>query len=103
MMNAWAREGWKHKTQSTTAQCRPGRLSWNYWIGSGFVLPATPDGREHGQFLSNAICPVNGADTNGPTGNANSVGKALGGRNELGIMQNMQQTARATPSRSRPR
>jgi formate C-acetyltransferase len=89
LMKDWSNEVWKHKTQSTNAQFRPGMLSWNYWIGSGFILPATPDGREHGQFLSNAICPVNGADTNGPTGNANSVGKALGGRNEIGVMQNM--------------
>lgn len=89
IMRDWTEEVWKHKTVSTNAQFRPGMLSWNYWIGSGFVLPATPDGRAHGQFLSNAICPVNGADTNGPTGNANSVGKALGGRNELGVMENM--------------
>ena len=89
LMKDWSDEVWRHKTQSTNAQFRPGMLSWNYWIGSGFILPATPDGREHGQFLSNAICPVNGADTNGPTGNANSVGKALGGRNEIGVMQNM--------------
>ena len=89
IMKDWSGEVWKHKTQSTNAQFRPGMLSWNYWIGAGFILPATPDGREHGQFLSNAICPVNGADTNGPTGNANSVGKALGGRNEIGVMQNM--------------
>jgi len=88
VMKDWSGEVWKHRTVSTNAQFRPGMLSWNYWIGSGFVLPATPDGREHGQFLSNAICPVNGADTNGPTGNANSVGKALGGRDELGVMQN---------------
>jgi trans-4-hydroxy-L-proline dehydratase len=43
------------------------------------------DGRQRrrpseGQFLSNAICPSNGADINGPTANANSVGKVLGGK-----------------------
>jgi len=89
VMRDFSDEVWKHRTESTHAQFRPGMLSWNYWIGSGFVLPATPDGREHGQFLSNAICPVNGADTNGPTGNANSVGKALGGRDEAGNVQNL--------------
>jgi formate C-acetyltransferase len=78
VMELWCGEVWKYKT-STGAQLRPGMLSWNYWIGSGFILPASPDGRKRGQFLSNAICPVNGADTNGPTANANSVGKALGG------------------------
>ncbi|MEI7590348.1 MAG: glycine radical domain-containing protein [Deltaproteobacteria bacterium] len=55
-------------------------MSWNYWAGDGFVLPASPDGRHRGQFLSNAICPVNGADIKGPTANANSVGKVLGGK-----------------------
>ncbi len=59
-------------------------LSWNYWISSGYILPASPDGRARGQFLSNAICPVNGADIKGPTANANSVGRALGGQSKNG-------------------
>lgn len=79
VMELWTEETWKHKTRSTGRQFRPGMLSWNYWVGDGFVLPASPDGRPKGQFLSNAICPSNGADINGPTANANSVGKALGG------------------------
>jgi formate C-acetyltransferase len=59
-------------------------LSWNYWISDGYVLCASPDGRKRGQFLSNAICPSNGADSNGPTANSNSVGHALGGRDPNG-------------------
>src|SRR4030043_702019 len=43
-------------------------------------MAASPDGRPRGKFLSNAICPSNGADINGPTANANSVGTALGGK-----------------------
>jgi formate C-acetyltransferase len=89
VMNDWSDIVWGYKTKSTNAQFRPGMLSWNYWIGSGFILPATADGRARGQFLSNAICPVNGADTNGPTGNANSVGKALGGRDSHGNVVNL--------------
>ncbi|MDD4310900.1 MAG: pyruvate formate lyase family protein [Eubacteriales bacterium] len=89
LMRDWSDIVWSHKTKSTNAQFRPGMLSWNYWIGSGFILPATADGRARGQFLSNAICPVNGADTNGPTGNANSVGKALGGRDTQGNVINL--------------
>jgi formate C-acetyltransferase len=54
-------------------------LSWNYWVGDGYIMAASADGRPKGQFLSNAICPSSGADINGPTANANSVGKALGG------------------------
>ena len=80
VMETWTDEVWKHITPSTNRQFRPGMLSWNYWVGDGFILPASPDGRPNGQFLSNAICPSNGADTKGPTANTNSVGKALGGR-----------------------
>ncbi len=84
VMDLWTEECWKHRTRSTGRQFRPGMLSWNYWVGDGFVLPASPDGRPRGQFLSNAICPSNGADIHGPTANSNSVGKALGGRDESG-------------------
>ncbi|NCA66800.1 MAG: hypothetical protein EOM87_01905, partial [Clostridia bacterium] len=83
VMELWSEECWKYKT-ITGKQFRGGMLSWNYWISSGYILPASPDGRKRGQFLSNAICPVNGADINGPTSNSNSVGKALGGRSEKG-------------------
>lgn len=80
VMDLWTEETWKHRTKSTNRQFRPGMLSWNYWVGDGYVLPASPDGRPKGRFLSNAICPSNGADINGPTANANSVGRVLGGK-----------------------
>ncbi|MDI6796795.1 MAG: pyruvate formate lyase family protein [Desulfatibacillaceae bacterium] len=79
VMELWTGEAWKHTVPSTKRRVRPGMLSWNYWVGDGYILPASPDGRPKGQFLSNAICPVNGMDTKGPTANTNSVGKALGG------------------------
>ncbi|MBI5846100.1 MAG: hypothetical protein HZB23_15695 [Deltaproteobacteria bacterium] len=79
VMELWTGECWKYRTRSSNRQARPGMLSWNYWISDGYILPASPDGRPQGQFLSNAICPVNGTDTKGPTANTNSVGKALGG------------------------
>jgi len=84
VMKTWTDLTWKHKTTATDRQYRPGMLSWNYWIADADILPASPDGRKKGQFLSNAICPVNGADINGPTANANSVGKALGGKSPTG-------------------
>lgn len=87
VMEIWSEETWKHRTKSTHRQFRPGMLSWNYWIGDSFILPASPDGRPRGKFLSNAICPSNGADTNGPTANVNSVGKALGGKSANGDWQ----------------
>jgi pyruvate-formate lyase len=80
VMELWAGETWKYKTKSTGRYFRPGMLSWNYWVADSFVLPASPDGRPRGKFLSNALCPSNGADINGPTANVNSVGKALGGK-----------------------
>jgi len=79
VMDLWTALTWKYRTTSTHRQFRPGMLSWNYWVGDGYILPASPDGRPKGQFLSNAICPSTGADIHGPTANANSVGKALGG------------------------
>lgn len=80
VMELWTEETWKYKTRSTRRQFRPGMLSWNYWVADSFILPASPDGRPRGKFLSNALCPSNGADINGPTANVNSVGKALGGK-----------------------
>ena len=80
VMELWTEETWKYKTRSTHRQFRPGMLSWNYWVADSFILSASPDGRPKGKFLSNALCPSNGADINGPTANANSVGKVMGGR-----------------------
>ncbi|MFC1863804.1 pyruvate formate lyase family protein, partial [Thermodesulfobacteriota bacterium] len=84
VMDFWCEETWNHSTHSTNRQYRPGMLSWNYWAGDGYVMAASADGRQKGQFLSNAICPSNGADINGPTSNANSVGKVLGGKADDG-------------------
>lgn len=84
VMDLWTAETWKHTTKSTGRQFRPGMLSWNYWVADGAVLAASADGRPRGQFLSNAICPSNGADIKGPTANANSVGKVLGGFDPTG-------------------
>ncbi len=80
VMNLWTEETWKYRTKSTGRQFRPGMLSWNYWVADSFIMQASPDGRPRGKFLSNALCPSNGADTNGPTANVNSVGKVLGGK-----------------------
>jgi formate C-acetyltransferase len=84
VMDLWCDEAWKHTTKATNRRYRPGMLSWNYWVGDGYVMAASADGRPKGQFLSNAICPSNGADINGPTSNTNSVGKVLGGHVEIG-------------------
>jgi len=83
-MEAWVQECWKYKTL-TNYQFRPGMLSWNYWAGTDASYTiATPNGRNKGSFLSNAICPTDGADIKGPTAVTNSVGKVLGGKSETG-------------------
>ncbi|MHA1144964.1 MAG: pyruvate formate lyase family protein [Candidatus Helarchaeota archaeon] len=70
----WTSEVLKYRTP-TGKKYRAGYLSWNYWVTYGNLQVATPDGRKHGMFLSNGICPVAGADKNGPTSVIKSVGK----------------------------
>lgn len=62
------------RVSPTGKRYRAGYLSWNYWVSYAPVTGATPDGRRCGQYLSNAVCPVNGADRNGPTAVIKSVG-----------------------------
>jgi formate C-acetyltransferase len=71
----WTTEAFQHVTPETGKRYRGGYLSWNYWVAYAPVTAATPDGRMRGQFLSNGICPVNGADRLGPTAVINSVGR----------------------------
>jgi formate C-acetyltransferase len=70
----WSEEAFRH-TSPTGKRYRGGYLSWNYWVAYAPSTAATPDGRRRGQFLSNAVCPVNGADRKGPTAVIKSVGK----------------------------
>jgi pyruvate-formate lyase len=70
----WTEEVFKHKTPSGR-RYRGGYLSWNYWIAYAPTTAATPDGRRRGTYLSNGLCPVDGADRHGPTAVALSVGK----------------------------
>jgi pyruvate formate-lyase/glycerol dehydratase family glycyl radical enzyme len=70
----WTEEASRHLSP-TGKRYRGGYLSWNYWVAYAPSTAATPDGRRRGQFLSNAVCPVNGADRQGPTAVIKSVGK----------------------------
>jgi len=70
----WTEEALRH-VSPTGKRYRGGYLSWNYWVAYAPSTAATPDGRRRGQFLSNAVCPVNGADRKGPTAVIKSVGK----------------------------
>jgi formate C-acetyltransferase len=86
-MEFWSTEVTKYQSPNGHTY-RGGMLSWNYWVSDGYILCASPDGRKRGQFLSNAICPSNGADIKGPTSNGNSVGNALGGKDSNGAYVN---------------
>ena len=70
----WTTEAFKHVAPETGKRYRGGYLSWNYWVSYAPSTAATPDGRRRGQFLSNGVCPVNGADRLGPTAVVKSVG-----------------------------
>ena len=69
----WTERVFQH-VSPTGKRYRGGYLSWNYWIAYAPLTGATPDGRRRGQYLSNAVCPVNGADRKGPTSVIKSVG-----------------------------
>jgi len=70
----WTEEAFRRVSPATGRRYRGGYLSWNYWIGYAPLTAATPDGRRRGTFLSNGVCPVNGADREGPTAAIRSVG-----------------------------
>jgi formate C-acetyltransferase len=58
-------------------------LSWNYWAGpDASKCVATPNGRNSGAFLSNAMCSSTGAANSGSTAVTNSVGKVVGEKTE---------------------
>ena len=71
----WALEVPKYSSPVTGRKYRAGYLSWNYFINMGPTTASTPDGRIRGQFLSNAIAPVQGMDKAGPTAAFQSVTK----------------------------
>jgi formate C-acetyltransferase len=70
----WTSEAFQRIAPETGKRYRGGYLSWNYWVAYAPKTAATPDGRRRGQFLSNGVCPVNGADHLGPTAVVKSVG-----------------------------
>jgi formate C-acetyltransferase len=70
----WTKEAFKHTSPASGRRYRGGYLSWNYWVAYAPSTAATPDGRKRGTFLSNGVCPVNGADRQGPTAVIKSVG-----------------------------
>ncbi len=70
----WAEEARTYTTPTTDKQYRGGYLSWNYGIAYAPLVSATPDGRKRGTHLANGVAAVPGADRDGPTAAAKSVG-----------------------------
>jgi trans-4-hydroxy-L-proline dehydratase len=69
----WAMRVPNYSSPKTGRKYRAGYLSWNYFINMGPTTASTPDGRIRGQFLSNAVAPVQGMDKSGPTAAFQSV------------------------------
>jgi ferredoxin len=106
VMELWTEETWKHKTDHRPA-VPPGMLSWNYWIADGLHPAASPDGRPTGKFLSNAICPSNGADIQRPDrqrqfGGQGAGRKSAADKGDWGGFSTTCPTAPAIPSPSTP-
>jgi formate C-acetyltransferase len=70
----WAEEAATCTTPKTGKRYRGGYLSWNYGIAYAPRVSATPDGRKRGTYLANGVAAVPGADRDGPTAAAKSVG-----------------------------
>ena len=83
-MDTWAEEVWKYKTRSTGRQFRPGMLSWNYWIGSGYILKASPNGRNENRFPLKRHLPLERSGYIRAYGKQQLVGKVLGGKGREG-------------------
>ncbi len=60
---------------ASSRRYRGGYLSWNYFISFAPRTAALPDGRFRGTYLSGGVGATQGADANGPTAAALSVGK----------------------------
>ncbi len=69
----WTEKAANRISPATERRFRGGYLSWNYWISYAPYTASTPDGRRRGEALSNGVCPVNGADREGPTAVVHSV------------------------------
>jgi formate C-acetyltransferase len=54
---------------------RPSFFSYGMYIVDGFLLGATPDGRNAGDPVSNSLSPANNTEKNGPTAVLKSVTK----------------------------
>ncbi|MHA1358615.1 MAG: pyruvate formate lyase family protein [Candidatus Helarchaeota archaeon] len=68
---------------------RPSFFSYGLFIVDGFLLGATPDGRNAGEPVSNSLSPVNNTERNGPTSVVKSIAKLDHSKISNGMALNM--------------
>ncbi|MDD1776731.1 MAG: hypothetical protein LUQ65_01075 [Candidatus Helarchaeota archaeon] len=73
--NAFCDEVMTHPCLRTPGIYRPSFFSYGLYIVDGFLLGATPDGRNAGESISNSLSPANNTEIRGPTAVLKSLTK----------------------------
>ena len=73
--DAFCDEVMKYSCLRTPGIYRPSFFSYGLYVVDGFLLGATPDGRNAGESVSNSLSPANNTEKKGPTAVINSVAK----------------------------
>ncbi len=73
--NAFCDEVTRHSCLRTPGIYRPSFFSYGLFIVDGFLLGATPDGRNAGEAVSNSLSPVINTEKSGPTAVIKSITK----------------------------
>jgi pyruvate formate-lyase/glycerol dehydratase family glycyl radical enzyme len=75
VMNAFCDEVNGHPCLRTPGVYRPSFFSYGLYVVDGFLLGATPDGRNAGESVSNSLSPANNTELRGPTAVLKSLTK----------------------------
>ena len=75
VMNAFCDEVSSKPCLRTPGIYRPSFFSYGLYIVDGFLLGATPDGRNAGESISNSLSPANNTEIKGPTAVLKSLTK----------------------------
>lgn len=75
LMNAFCDEVNNNTCLRTPGVYRPSFFSYGLYIVDGFLLGATPDGRNAGESISNSLSPANNTEIKGPTAVLKSLTK----------------------------
>jgi len=89
VVSAFCDEVMSHSCIRTPGVFRPGFFSYGMFIVDGFLLGATPDGRNSGEPVSNSLSPANNTERNGPTAVFKSLAKLDNTKISNGLALNM--------------